>query len=255
MPLQHFAQNCDYDQSYFITLTYDNDHLPKSNNGYMSLSRKDARDYTHRLKRLCRAKKLMKPVYRLVGEYGSRFKRPHYHLILFGAKGYEFEQALESAWTTNGIPRGQVRIEAMRSTSQAISYASKYQAKQHRPIKHAREDWQREFTNVTHGLPDIYVAKMKDWHLTDIENRYYIPGKAGAKLPMPRSYADRIYTPEQKEIAVTAALLRRDKCMQYEAGKQGKEMDEILRNQTEYRNHVETYYFRKETKGRDNSGM
>lgn len=61
--------------SVFLTLTYDNEHLPE--NG--SLKKEDMQNFMKRLRNHC-------PNIRFFGcgEYGERYSRPHYHLIIFG---------------------------------------------------------------------------------------------------------------------------------------------------------------------------
>lgn len=62
----------------FITLTYDNDHLPA--NG--SLQPKDFQLFMKRLR-----KKVGQLRFFHCGEYGDKYKRPHYHALIFG---YDF---------------------------------------------------------------------------------------------------------------------------------------------------------------------
>lgn len=61
----------------FLTLTYDDDHLPRP----ASLDPRHVRDF---LKRLRRSIEPLKVRYFAVGEYGDQSERPHYHLALFG---------------------------------------------------------------------------------------------------------------------------------------------------------------------------
>lgn len=61
--------------SVFLTLTYSPDKLPL--NG--SLDKEDVQDFMKRLRYY-----VGKVRFFLCGEYGDRYKRPHYHLILFG---------------------------------------------------------------------------------------------------------------------------------------------------------------------------
>lgn len=61
----------------FVTLTYDDEHLPKDG----SLAPETTRNW---LKRLRQAVEPARFRYYLVGEYGDQTKRPHYHAALFG---------------------------------------------------------------------------------------------------------------------------------------------------------------------------
>ena len=65
-----------YERNCFVTLTYDNEHLPKDR----SLNKKHFQDFMKRL-RFCFPDDKVR--YYHCGEYGERFSRPHYHIILF----------------------------------------------------------------------------------------------------------------------------------------------------------------------------
>lgn len=62
--------------NYFVTLTYDDGHLPERN----SLKPKDLQDFMKRLRRRFPDTKIR---FLACGEYGTTSFRPHYHLILF----------------------------------------------------------------------------------------------------------------------------------------------------------------------------
>lgn len=64
-----------YDENWFLTLTYNDDNIPS--NGL--LQRSDLQKFLKRLRARCGSFR-----YFGCGEYGSKSKRPHYHLILFG---------------------------------------------------------------------------------------------------------------------------------------------------------------------------
>lgn len=67
-----------WEKSCFLTLTYDNEHVPKS------LSKRDLQLFIKRLR------KQLEPLeikYFGCGEYGEKYGRPHYHLIVFGLGG------------------------------------------------------------------------------------------------------------------------------------------------------------------------
>ncbi|MEM1832088.1 MAG: hypothetical protein QXJ97_11235 [Desulfurococcaceae archaeon] len=70
-----------YDENCFITLTYDNDHLPKD----LSLTKREFQLFMKRLRKHFEHKmpKDEKIRYAACGEYGEKYGRPHYHAILF----------------------------------------------------------------------------------------------------------------------------------------------------------------------------
>ena len=64
-----------HEENYFITLTYDNEHLPKDG----SLKKKDLQDFWKRLRYY-----FGDFSYLAVGEYGKAGCRPHFHALVFG---------------------------------------------------------------------------------------------------------------------------------------------------------------------------
>ena len=64
-----------YQDNCFITLTYDEDHLPEDG----SLNKKHFQDFMKRLRK--HAQHRIR--YYMCGEYGSELQRPHYHAIIF----------------------------------------------------------------------------------------------------------------------------------------------------------------------------
>lgn len=63
--------------SCFLTLTYDDNHLPTDRSLHVE-------HYQAFLKRLRKRLSPLKIRYYCAGEYGSQLERPHYHIILFG---------------------------------------------------------------------------------------------------------------------------------------------------------------------------
>lgn len=87
------CERVDHDDAAFVTLTYDDDHLPKEyfddRTGEVfvehSLVKRDyqlfLKSIRERADRLMHGRKLR---FYCVGEYGEKTQRPHYHLALFG---------------------------------------------------------------------------------------------------------------------------------------------------------------------------
>lgn len=84
----------------FITLTYDDDHLPEDG----SLRRKDLHDFMDYIRRsVGKTERFF-----AVGEYGSRTFRPHFHVIHFGAFGNEaWSRVYNQCWKRGYIQVGQ----------------------------------------------------------------------------------------------------------------------------------------------------
>lgn len=109
-----------YEDNCFVTLTYDNDHLPKDG----TLVLEDFQKFMKRLRKRFPGQKIR---YYHCGEYGEKFARPHYHVILFNldfpdkkevqeenylGDKYYVSEILGSLWTS-GISRiGQVSFES-----------------------------------------------------------------------------------------------------------------------------------------------
>lgn len=66
-----------FDKACFVTLTYDNEHLPSDK----SVSVTEMQLFVKRLRKFFSGVRIR---FFGCGEYGAKFSRPHYHLILFG---------------------------------------------------------------------------------------------------------------------------------------------------------------------------
>lgn len=71
----------------FVTLTYNNDHVPRSEKGFLTLSSRDCQLFFKRLRKRFPDRRIR---YLLCGEYGSRTFRPHYHAIIFNLSICDF---------------------------------------------------------------------------------------------------------------------------------------------------------------------
>ena len=72
-----------YENNYFITFTYDDEHIPK-NGSYFTLVKDEISKFNKQLKTYLKRKGLNSNFrFYGVGEYGSTTFRPHYHVIYF----------------------------------------------------------------------------------------------------------------------------------------------------------------------------
>ena len=65
----------------FVTLTYDDQQLPKTNSGLPTLAPEHVRNWLKRIRKRVAPLRLR---FYLAGEYGETTWRPHYHVALFG---------------------------------------------------------------------------------------------------------------------------------------------------------------------------
>ena len=124
--------------STFITLTYDDSHLPDGN----KVCKSDVQDFMKRFRHLDRHYKALPDSFKyfIVSEYGKKFHRPHYHGLLFGVDLFEdvFKPSVATirddgrpCWTCEALQKawknGFVSID--RVTPRSIKYVSKYVVK------------------------------------------------------------------------------------------------------------------------------
>lgn len=72
-----------YPSSYFVTLTYNDEHLNYAPCGMPTLKKRDIQLFIKRLRKWCDKSGKPSPRYFATGEYGEKNFRPHYHMILF----------------------------------------------------------------------------------------------------------------------------------------------------------------------------
>jgi hypothetical protein len=188
-----FRLNKQSEQSnsaHFVTLTYNEEHIKKTKNGFETLVKKDVQDFFKRLRKLTK----QKISYYAVGEYGDTGERPHYHIILFNAN----PKIVENAWKLNDITLGNVHFGDVGDAS--VGYTLKYISKDKKIPQFNGDDRQKEFALMSKGLGAGYLTEnMVKWHTKgNIENKVYLPLKDGKKAAMPRYYKDKLYDKGQK---------------------------------------------------------
>lgn len=172
--------------SFFITLTYDNKNIPKSQNGLPTLTKRDPQLFFKSLRK--RNKHKIK--YYLGAEYGDKTQRPHYHIILFNAK----LETIQPSWPHGHVHYGEV-------TEASMQYTCKYISKTKRVQNNEYDDRQREFSLMSKGLGLNYLTpQMIQYHKADLEERVNCTKKGGHKIAMPRYYKDKIYNSDERGI-------------------------------------------------------
>jgi len=89
-----FFESRSHDSSIFVTLTYEDCYLPvvevETGKYLRTLNPKHMTDFLKRLRNFMSKKYNRKIRYFYSGEYGSKTKRPHYHILIFGADLHHF---------------------------------------------------------------------------------------------------------------------------------------------------------------------
>lgn len=108
-----------HEASCFVTLTYNEESLPPGG----TLCPSDAQKFLKRLRKAIHPHKIR---YYLVGEYGDRTFRPHYHLCLYGLSPDDY-QIVADAWSIGGVPIGHVVVGSL--TFESAAYVAGYVTK------------------------------------------------------------------------------------------------------------------------------
>lgn len=127
----------DHRESVFVTLTYDNPHLPQvvSPASGLPVGTLRKRDLQLFFKRLRKSLEPAKIRYYACGEYGPQTMRPHYHAIIFGyspsdlrphsksPQGYQYwiSDSLARIWSNGHVLIGEVTWDTCAYTARYIA--------------------------------------------------------------------------------------------------------------------------------------
>lgn len=134
---KNWKNNC------FITLTYNNEHLPKNKNNKPTLVKKHIQDFLKRLRYYEKGietwdlTKESNPIrYFACGEYGPKGGRPHYHLAIFNwipddLKFYKFNKYNQPIWKSKKLMKywGQGFITVEELNYNTANYVAQYTLK------------------------------------------------------------------------------------------------------------------------------
>lgn len=202
--------------AHFITLTYATRHLPFRNGGW-SICKRDVQLFIKRLRKSSGDGSNIK--YFAVGEYGGRFKRPHYHIIMFNAT----PELICKAWMKGHVHLGTV-------TGASVGYCLKYMSKRvwKRKVS-TRKRGNPEFALMSKGIGKGYLTKkMISWHRKG--KRMYCVLEDGKKVSLPRYYKDRLFCKVEKQVAGIAGRKAADEEVLKGLAKYGGRYYEIKQN-------------------------
>ncbi len=204
-----------HDDNCFLTLTYDDDHLPATG----TLVKKHFQDFMKRLRKRFSHKKIM---YFHCGEYGETTARPHYHAILFGHDFSDkelikekndnkiyFSETLQSLWGHGLCSIGAVTFES-------AAYVARYVMKKVTG-EAAQSHYERivpETGEIVNLLPEYITMSLKpaigkNWYLKfndDVWPDDFVVMR-GKKMKPPKYYQG-LYELEEPDSVVQLKLDR-----------------------------------------------
>lgn len=155
--LRNMLELTDHAHASFLTLTYNDDHLPP--NALL--------DYSDFQKFIKRVRKDYPIRYFACGEYGERNTRPHYHAILYGFPpgypGSPQHDYILSKWSSKKGPMGRVDLGSVtpHSIQYVCSYISKKRAKMDGPYCWIEKEKSLQSLKPTIGKPALLKIKAK----------------------------------------------------------------------------------------------
>jgi hypothetical protein len=168
----------DWSSACFLTLTYDDEHLPKDG----SLDKEDLQKFFKRLRFNLGGRKIK---YFACGEYGENYGRPHYHCIIFGVEPIFDKDVVEKSWDFGFIQCGTVSVSS-------ANYVARYTVKGGLTDEECyKRGIQPQFL-VMSRRPGIgsNLANCKEYQ-TWISNNGFCVDK-GLKYPIPRYYKSKL---------------------------------------------------------------
>lgn len=208
-----------HESSYFLTLTYNDAHIPKSfyvdeYTGEVfepaTLLKKDFQDFMKRLRKRFSNCELR---FFMCGEYGSKTFRPHYHAIIFGLKlndlvyykrsdngdAYYTSQSLQDTWSIYNRKTGEYEplghVVVGKVTWETCAYTARYVMKKSDGVN-------KKFYSDMHISPEFTLQSRKPGigfryfyeHAEDIYKYKYInlSTDKGGKQFFPPKYFDRL---------------------------------------------------------------
>lgn len=196
MRLQHEVRVSD--NATFITLTYDDTHLPLDENGMNCPSVVDLQLFMKRLRKRYSANKLR---YMINSEYGPQTHRVHYHGIIFnlphaiytgdvirrdGAISWH-NLEFESIW-------GLGNVEVAEAIPERCNYVCSYFVN-----KQAMDGYKPNISIMSRGYGIGKAVAISNSDRIRYYNQGYMLSNTGTKVGLPRYYKNVIYSEEERK--------------------------------------------------------
>lgn len=167
--------------SSFVTLTYDDNHIPINSKGKLTLRKDDLKKFMKRLRRRMEYYgDTTKFKYIYCGEYGDKFSRPHYHIVFLGLSDNQIKLYTRKVWRFGLCDVGPLSNGGLR-------YVCKYMTKQN-PSKrvkrlYERNECERPFLYHSIGLAKQFIID----HVKQIAEDNFCFSLNGKLVPYPKN--------------------------------------------------------------------
>lgn len=224
--------------AYFITLTYNDDSIPRDVNGYTYVSKSDVQKFFKRLRKSINHQPIR---YYASAEYGPATMRPHYHAIIFNLPTideYDTRKLIADAWTLNNKPLGFITAENVNENR--IAYVTGYTMDKYKNV----ESDKKVFSLMSKGLGKSYLERKErvQWHYDKPTENMYYPLEDGKRRALPRYYRNKIISS-----AVTREVLRgineRERLAEIKADREGSVIE--FKKNVEVVKHKEAQHIKK----------
>ena len=241
-----------HESSYFLTLTYDNEHIPKNplidyETGEIyaenaTLVKKDLQDFMKRLRRAYEYKGYENKLrFFACGEYGSQTLRPHFHIIVFGLKlddltlykrNFNGDNLYNSAFISKLWKNGFSVVGDV--TWESCAYVARYIMK-----KHLGKD--SEFYDIYNIEPEFTLMSRKpgiarqyyDEHKDELfyQDFVSIPTKDGGKQIFPPPYYEKLF---EEDFPENEVIERKEKRKQAKINSINLQLEKTDKNYVDY---------------------
>lgn len=188
----------------FLTLTYNDENLPYTDEGVETLHHPDCQLFYKKLRRateyyyskglpktndpdkdsVWNALSETKIKYYHVGEYGGNTQRPHYHAIIFNVP-LEIQKKIQKIWNQGNVKIGTVKAESIRYVANYLMVN-----KQDKAIRCP------EYAAMSQGLGLTYFEKNESVMRKQVKStiRYN-----DSEVPMPKYYLDKVFNRDERD--------------------------------------------------------
>lgn len=181
-----------HEESCFVTLTYNEENLPRVSDTQGTLIKRDLQNFMKRLRKAVAPRKIR---FFGCGEYGEHYARPHYHIIIFGLGPSSYGE-ISKSWTDGFVSVGSL-------TYGSAAYVSRYCTKlltKDKEKLYNTYNIEKEFALMSRrpGIGVPFLNKIADFAKS---HKYMRNGEF--KVAIPRLYRSKIWQTEEDKKELT----------------------------------------------------